>query len=255
MAWAGALIGFGVLTKPQYAAVLPMALLWTLRVEKAGRDWMAAAVAGAAAIALPSLLFGLTPTELVSLILRSANVYPYGTVNALNLWYLAGLNWHPDATVVLGLPAAIWGSLLVAAALLLAVFIAYWKSADRGRLYLATATIVIAVFALATRMHERYLFPALPFLLLAWAHGRAGTSQVVALSGVFLANLLYGFAYLSQFPQYRTALWAGVWNAFAPPTGAAVAALTVGLAGWLLAAVVVAGFLESRVRQNRTASR
>jgi Gpi18-like mannosyltransferase len=155
---------------------------------------------------------------------------------------------------VLGLPAAIWGSLLVVAALL-AALIACWKSADRGRLYLATATVVIVVFALATRMHERYLFPALPFLLLAWVHRWAGTSQVVALSGVFLANLLYGFTYLSQFPQYRTPLWASVWNAFAPPTDAAVAALTVGLAGWLLAAVVVARFWESRVRQNGTARR
>jgi hypothetical protein len=225
-----------------------------VRVERARGEWISAVAASAAAIVLPSLLFGLTPTELVSLILRSANVYPYGTVNALNLWYLAGLNWRPDATVVLGLPAAIWGSLLVAA-VLLAVLIACWRSADRGRLYLATATIVIVVFVLATRMHERYLFPALPFLLLAWGHGRAGTSQVVALSGVFLANLLYGFAYLSQFPQYRTPLWASVWNAFALPTDAAVAALTVGLAGWLLVAVAAAGFWESRVRQNGTARR
>jgi Gpi18-like mannosyltransferase len=233
MAWAGALIGFGVLTKPQYAAVLPLALLWMLRVERAGREWMAAAVAGAAAIVLPSLLFGLTPTGLVSLLARSANVYPYGSVNALNLWHLAGLNWHPDATVVLGLPAVIWGSVLVAAALPAALIVC-WRSADRGRLYLATATIVIVVFALATRMHERYLFPALPFLLLAWAHRWAGTGQVVAMSGVLLANLLYGFAYLSMFPQYHSQVWAVVWNAFAQPVDVLLAALSIGLTGWLL---------------------
>jgi Gpi18-like mannosyltransferase len=237
MAWAGALIGFGVLTKPQYAAVLPLALLWMLRVERAGRDWMRAAVAGAAAIVLPSLLFGLTPTGLVSLLLRSANVYPYGSVNALNLWHLTGLNWRPDATVALGMPVVIWGQLLVVVALLV-VLAACWRSADRGRIYLATATIVIAVFALATRMHERYLFPALPFLLLAWAHGRAGTGQVVVLSAALLGNLVYGFAYLSIFEHHHTPLWASVWGALAWPVDASLAALSVGLTGWLLAAML-----------------
>ncbi|MDR5684061.1 MAG: hypothetical protein QN163_08560, partial [Armatimonadota bacterium] len=34
MAWAGALLGFGLLTKPQYAAVLPVALIWMVRVGR-----------------------------------------------------------------------------------------------------------------------------------------------------------------------------------------------------------------------------
>jgi hypothetical protein len=40
------------------------------------------------------------------------------------------------------------------------------------------------------------------------------------------------------FPQYHSQVWAAVWNAFAQPVDVSVAALSIGLTGWLLIAML-----------------
>ncbi len=220
MALGGALLGFGVLTKPQYALALPVVVLWAARFGLRREDGMRAGGAGAAAVVLPSLLFGLTPTGLIALVLRAARVYPYGSVNALN--------WRPDATPFLGLPANLWGLLLVGAAGS-AILWRCGHTREWGSAYLAVATLYLAAFALGTRMHERYVFPALPFALLAWSHGRASTGYVVVLSVLLLADLAYGLAYPSLHPAFRTPFHTAVWALFTPPVTAALSLLHLGL--------------------------
>jgi dolichyl-phosphate-mannose-protein mannosyltransferase len=231
---AAALFGFAGLTKPQYAPGLLLAAVWAARAGFLRRDnaVRALGVCGAAVV-LPSLLFGLTPLTLVGLILRAANVYPYGSVNALNLWYLLGLNWKSDATPVLGIPAALWGQSLVGFVGLVVLW-RCWRAREVGTVWLGTAALFCSVFALATRMHERYLFPALPFLLLAWSRGRTGRAVGVGVSLALLGNLLYGLAYLSTFPAYRTWVWEAVWTSFRPPLPQLLAVLVLVSAGWTL---------------------
>ncbi|MCS7234657.1 MAG: hypothetical protein RMM30_01565 [Armatimonadota bacterium] len=231
--WAGVLFGMGCLTKPQYAlagAVLLVGLFPRVR-GRAQLAW----VGGAAALtaAAGAALFGLSPVGLAHLALAASGVYPYGSVNALNLWYLAGFNWRSDSLPVFGLPAAAWGVVLAAVPAAWGT----WRVAGRGepgRAALGAAVVTVAVFALATRMHERYLFPALPLVLLAWAHGRATTWLVGAVSGALVANLLYGLGYLGTVPQYATPLWVALWRVLEPPTAQVLAAFTVAVAGWTL---------------------
>ncbi|MFN3286781.1 MAG: hypothetical protein ACK45F_10955, partial [bacterium] len=97
----------------------------------------------------------------------------------------------------------VWGQVLAS----LAVAWVAWRVAGRGHPGLAAlgaSAVCVVVFAAATRMHERYLFPALPLALAAWARGQTGTALWVAVSVVLLANLAYGFAYVASFPQYTT---------------------------------------------------
>jgi Gpi18-like mannosyltransferase len=231
--WAGVLFGMGCLTKPQYA-LAGAVLLVGLVAGAPGRRWLASAVAAAALTAAAgAALFGLSPAGLARLALAASGVYPYGSVNALNLWYLVGLNWRPDSLPVLGLPAAAWGVVLAG----VPVAWASWRVAgygELGRAAVAAAVVSVIVFVAATRMHERYLFPAVPLSLLAWAHGRATVWLVVALSASLVANLLYGLAYLGTVPQYATPLWAALWRYLGPPTAHGVAAFTVAVAGWTL---------------------
>ena len=227
-AWSGVLFGLGVLTKPQYAPAAAV-LVWGLGGLR--RDRVTWALAGCGAVvALGSVLFATSAWQLARLLRSASATYPYGSVNALNVWYLAGLNWKPDATRVLGLPAHVWGLVLVAA------YTAWVVRQAAGRkevplAALAASAASLGLFVFATRMHERYLFFALPLALLAWAGGRLPGSLCAALSMAAVANLLFGLAYLAHFPQYP-----GPWTAFAaylrPPVPEAAAVLDLVLVAW-----------------------
>lgn len=231
---AAALFGVAGLTKPQYAPGLLLAALWAVRAGLLRRDNALRALGTcAAAVVLPSLLFGLTPLALADLVLRAARVYPYGSVNALNLWYLLGLNWKPDTAPLLGVPAVLWGQALVGAMAGLILW-RCWRAQDVGTVWLGTAALFCGLFAFATRMHERYLFPALPFLLLAWALGRTGPAVGVVVSLALLGNLLYGLAYLSTFPAYRSGVWEAVGMSLRPPLPQVLALLGLAATGWAL---------------------
>lgn len=234
----GVLLGFGVLTKPQYALVLPVIALWAVRAGRLRReDWGGVVGAGAAAVVLPSLWFGLTPTRLLAFVLQAARVYPYGSVNALNLWHLLGFNWKPDATRWMGMPASAWG-LLLAGAVGGVVLWRCGRAREPGSFYLAAAIFFLGVFTLGTRMHERYLFPALPFGILAWRGGRIGAHAVASLTFLLSADLAYGLAYLSTYPATRTPLYHAVWSLFTPPVTAALSLLHLALLGWMLLVLV-----------------
>jgi dolichyl-phosphate-mannose-protein mannosyltransferase len=238
--WAGLLFALGALTKPQYAAAGVVLLLGLAQGWPGVRVVAGTAGSFLATVVGCGFLFGLWPWDLVRLALGAAATYPYGSVNALNLWYLLGWNWKPDPTGALGLPAGVWGTMLALAA----VAWAGARVAGRGEVGLAAlgaAAASASVFAFATRMHERYLFPAVPFVLLAWSWKRARSWLWAAASGVLLCNLVYGFAYLANFPEYATPLWKAVWAGFRWPLPQAVCVLSVGLAVACLGFVGAAG--------------
>jgi hypothetical protein len=68
------------------------------------------------------------------------------SVNAFNFWYLAGLNNIPDSSTLGGINYRYWGILLML-------------------LFCLPTLINFAVCLFMTRIHERYLFPTLIFLL------------------------------------------------------------------------------------------
>ncbi len=244
--WAGVLFGLGSLTKPQYALGGLVLLLGV------ARGWPGLPVLGAAAgscfatVVGCGLMFGLRPWDLVRLALVASATYPYGSVNALNLWYLLGLNWKPDGSTVAAVPAALWGIVLTLAP-------AVWAAgrvAGRGQVglaALAAATVSAVMFFLATRMHERYLFPAVPLSLLAWALGRGTVGLWAALSGVLVANLAFGLAYLASFPQLATPGWKVVWGLLGAPVPQLVAVAGLVVAGWLVCVFAAEGRRERRM--------
>ncbi len=231
LGWAGLLFGLGALTKPQYALVGGLLLLGVAQGWPGWRAVGAAAAGCVAGVVGCGLVFGLAPWDLVRLGLQASATYPYGSVNALNFWYLFGLNWRPDATPVLGLPAVVWGAGL-------SLTLAAWAgrrmagSNDVGLSALGACAVSVATFSLATRMHERYLFPAVPLALLAWSRERAPAGLWIAISGILLGNLLYGLGYLASFPEYRTLGWAAVWRMFVPPVPQALCVASLLAAAW-----------------------
>ncbi|WP_143780259.1 hypothetical protein [Leptolyngbya sp. 'hensonii'] len=98
--------------------------------------------------------------------LNTANGYDYASVNAFNLWGWA--NWQKDSLMVLGLSYKVWGLLLLLG-LVIGVGVFFYRQRQPAALFLGTTIVLIGMFMLPTRMHERYVLYAIPFLALTAA--------------------------------------------------------------------------------------
>lgn len=95
--------------------------------------------------------------------------YEYATVNAYNIWTLFGLNWSPQTGVFLGITYKNWGTIAIIATVIAAAWIHFRAKNNPSKYYFTGAFIVTSVFLLSVRMHERYIFPAMALLLMAYA--------------------------------------------------------------------------------------
>jgi nitroreductase len=142
--------------------------------------------------------FGLGPIQLIQRVIATAAGYNWVSVNAFNPWALVGIGepslatsgylaWSDDRLpLLLGIPAVVIGTVLLAAGFL-AGFFALLRDDSRRRIVIATVFLSLAFFVLPTRVHERYLFPAFAFLpLLAVVSSRWGIALVVLAVSTFI---------------------------------------------------------------------
>jgi len=195
---------YSLLIKPQAAVLLPLMVAFAFVNPEQRRERLKATGIGIVA----ALVFALLITEpfhpgnpaaamawLLNLYAYGSNVYPFNSVNAFNLWALRGTLWVPDSQPIVMLPQYVWGILLVLAALGLVVW-RYLQERTSQALLESCAIATLAFFALATRMHERYLFNGLLFTIACIPFARRYLWGAVALSVVLFANLVYGLQYL-----------------------------------------------------------
>jgi len=245
LAWGAAALA--VLVKPQTAPLLGVLgvlllrrTLWPPERPPAFRPQP-----GPVAAALPLLLataalvaapFGVGLLGLLHLLRRAAEVYPYGSVMAFNLWGAVQGFWQSDLTPVAGWPPLLWGIALTAVAQA-AVLWTVWRRPDERTVVTGAATALAAAFLLPTRIHERYLVPALPFLLAAGATDRRVRLPVGLLSLVLTLNLLYAYTR----PYLQTVTLPGWLEAtlFSPPATRVLSALAVATLPLLLRALVL----------------
>lgn len=154
----------------------------------------AAAWAAFFALALP---FGLGPLEYLERMVGTAGGYAYLTVNAFNPWALIGsggtpplaqvLGWSDDTIGLLGpIPGVAIGAALLVAGFLWGTVRAAVRD-DRWTLLVALAFLAIAFFVLPTRVHERYIFPAIAVMpLLAVVRGRWAVALLLLSAGAFI---------------------------------------------------------------------
>jgi 4-amino-4-deoxy-L-arabinose transferase-like glycosyltransferase len=151
--------------------------------------------------------FGLPPaaaeTSLIGKFCQASETYSGLTINAFSMWRnpwsgLGDTLFRGDDTTVSVLVAGLsltWqqvGTLLFAAGAILALWQVARRDDMRG-LLLASLLIAVAFFVLPTRVHERYLFPAVALgapLLLAW---RGWPIVYGALSGLLFLNIYWAY--------------------------------------------------------------
>jgi hypothetical protein len=130
------------------------------------------------------------------------DLYPFKTLAAANFWMLQVGSFdqiNDTAPLAWGLTAHDWGNVYLALsfAVVASIFVAtlFWARHWRPEVVLAWSTLTIsyAMFMVPTRVHERYLFPAIVFVILL--AGLTGLNRrivllMIAVSVSFLANLV-----------------------------------------------------------------
>lgn len=197
--WAAVLLTVGAVIKPQTApAMIPAGvyLLRTLsRPDEGPPRWdllLGAAVAAVATLVLIILPFDLSPLRLIGVLRTSLSVYPFSSVVAFNFWGAAQRFWVGDELRWLGVPHYTIGMAATLTALAVVAVWAWCHPTRRG-VVMAAAVALLVTFILPTRIHERYLLPAIPFFAAAAAVDRRMLGVYAGLSVVFLLNLVYAY--------------------------------------------------------------
>jgi dolichyl-phosphate-mannose--protein O-mannosyl transferase len=128
--------------------------------------------------------------------------YPYSTVNAFNLWMLPPPNeaWKPDDRLIFFLTHSTWGLLLVGTTLALVGWY-LWRNRQLPVAFpfvLGSSVALTGYYLLATRMHERYIFPAIAFLALAQAFNRRLSWIYWAFSLTSFVSIAYIFFFYND---------------------------------------------------------
>ncbi len=215
-AFAWLALAFAVLIKPQPLVIAPLILIWQLREQ--GWSWRLALapLMGGIVGYLGSLPFAPTANPAAVLVWLydryhdGIGVYPYNSVNALNLYSINRDFFQPDTQPIafFGLqlgPQYYWG-MAIFLALAIAVGWRLWRvlrtsddaSARELTFYTACFVVALGFYMVVTRQHERYLFTALAIAPLLWNASPVMRVATVVLSATFSYNLFYALAYLAN---------------------------------------------------------
>jgi dolichyl-phosphate-mannose-protein mannosyltransferase len=193
--WAGAFTMVAGMMKPQFGlVVLPVATLAIMHWRETGsrEPWVRALVGGLAAYVVLALPLRLDPITFVWQVIDSGSFKQVSSANAANIWGLLQGYRIPDG-----------GLLFVGAALLLiglaAALLPLRRHRDLATILAVGLFVCFAFYFLPTRVHERYLFPAMAVLApLAATSWRVLVAYLLLAVG-FAASMLYALVDTTPF--------------------------------------------------------
>lgn len=124
---------------------------------------IAVAAATVAAVFIPFMVGSNNPLLFFDVYLKGQGQYPYCTLNAFNVYGIFGLNWVEDNIGFISLHTIS----LVLVAFLIICLIAVYIFAKRRSVWVIGFLFMNTLFMFMTRMHERYQFVVLIFILMA----------------------------------------------------------------------------------------
>ncbi len=191
------IFSLGILTKPQSVALLPL-IAFMIFKKNGWRRLLTSFLAGASALFVVIIPFQWSNpiTFLSDIYFGAYSGYQFTSVNAFNMWALGGL-WVPDGNLfILG-----WALFGAFTAFTLYVLHKRFNVSGEMLVLFSAFMLLFGFFMLPTRIHERYLFPAL---------------SILALMLMFLkkTRLLYGVLTATCFVNQAYVLyWLNAYNA------------------------------------------
>ncbi|WP_052350817.1 phospholipid carrier-dependent glycosyltransferase [Paenibacillus gorillae] len=195
-----------VLVKPQALIFTPIILLAIAHKREWTRTALSA-VYGLAlfvALAIPFFWSNGGLSGLISLYKTTLASYPYATLNVFNLYALTGGNWTDLDHTFLFIPYSTWGIIAILLAVALSVFLsvnAKHKS-DLSKSYYIGLILISVMFLLGTKMHERYLFPAI--LLGVFAYIEAKDRRILHILLGYSITFFINVGYVLAFSKFTT---------------------------------------------------
>jgi Gpi18-like mannosyltransferase len=184
----------GILTKPQGIALAPLIAFLILR-KHGWRSLLTSLLTAAATIFAVILPFEWSNpiTFLSDIYLGAYGGYGVTTANAFNLWALGGL-WQPDTQILLTAGWIMFGTLAA-----FTLYVLHKRLDTSGELLILFSAFILffGFFMLPTRIHERYLFPALSVLALMLPFSKKIRPIYAALTFTCLANQAYVLHFLN----------------------------------------------------------
>jgi Gpi18-like mannosyltransferase len=197
LASAAAVATIAGLVKPQYGLVLvPVLTLAVLEWRRSRRRApllraLAGATVGYAVVCAPLLL---DPLTYLSNVVGVTGIRTEASVLAPNPWaLLLGYDTPDGGYAWLGLGLLLAG--------LLAAELPLLRRRDTATLLAVGAFVVFAFYFLPTRVHERYLFPAMALLAPLAAVSRRVLAAYLVMAAAFTLSLLYALAATTPFPM------------------------------------------------------
>lgn len=188
------LAAISVLIKPQGLMIVPV-LGWWLLLEADYGTWLRAAV-----VAIGTFIIGIAPFQIghpwnwiIDLYSSTAAYYHETSVNAFNFLALIGGLRQQDSTTLGGISFFALG---MASLVPLYAFVAYilWRWRNATALFYASFIALFGFFMFAPRMHERYLYPALVFVIPLALE----STEMMMVFAVIVATCLFNLAYIKH---------------------------------------------------------
>lgn len=119
---------------------------------------------------------------------EALTAYKFASVNAYNFWAMLGLNWHTQEDTFLGIKYSTWGTIAIILLVIASLAISLRSGKSKSKYPVLAAFIISTMFLFSVRMHERYLFPAIPLIFVAFLM-KPGIELFIAYCGFTLMNL------------------------------------------------------------------
>lgn len=175
-----------------------------------------------------------------NLYLTSVEDYPYATANAFNLWTLLGGQPMNDSKILYILSFKTWGTILFLVSIGVAFAYLLKKRKSDFAMYFASFFIMASAFTFMTRMHERYLLPAIIFLTVSVLWKKWMAIPLAVLSICVTANHWYIY-HLS----WKEVFWLDNYDPVAMPFAFLTVLLVVFSGGLIIKQILPSKKIES----------
>ncbi|MNW43222.1 putative dolichyl-phosphate-mannose--protein mannosyltransferase [compost metagenome] len=191
------------LIKPQTLIFTPVWLLaaWHYRKWKSITVSILYGLITFTLLALPFFWNNGGLSALLKLYKTTLSSYPYASVNAFNLYALFGYNWASIEDRWLLFSFSTWGIIFILFAVAYAIYISIRKRGKSlGESYFIALALIVIMFVLGTKMHERYMFPVMLLSLFSFLQLRDRRLLYLFLgfSITQFVNVAYVLSYLNM---------------------------------------------------------
>jgi len=189
-------LSLSVLVKPQALFILPVFAVFLFKKYKIQKSIKFFSIFVLTTLLLSLPFFPDNPIlGLPNLIIQMGNDYPYTTLEAFNMWQLFG-DRQQDNLLFWGLSKYHWGLFIYLLFEIVIVSLIFLGKNKKQKYYLLAALSLFNFFLFPTRIHERYLLPVFPFLLIAASLFKS----TLLISNYFLLTILH---FLNLFYSYN----------------------------------------------------